>query len=440
MASTEMVVRDVKDNLAQAARAAEAAAPDDEAGDPAALDAEVGSVDKVDGDAGAPPNLLLSEQELKNAVKALEQGGLSQNKVIALVRAASHIEKQHAHKVGHRRGFLHGLEHARARGRGGRRWEEDPAVHWRRSPQMHEFREDIINRYERRHGGHVRQGLGYYYSTIEVQMEVQGTPSDAAFVLSVPTAPDNPVINQCFNYGIDDVVPTWFAGPHTANAGDTNLQEPGQGLYQDELFIIEACGAYMKGIRIAYPTPATTFNPVPTNDILSALSGQELIWDRAGRILPTETFNLFDDSCEIAKAVAEASTFYFNWLDKAIGGDKGQNTKLVDRFCRIPSVGRRGFRETSGGGLSHDLPRGYIWCVDKLFQANSDMGGNGLFNAELHTDESVVFPFQPIPLFGSGGPVLPTGLALYWQFVVYGTSLVPARDTDRYEGQPRKRM
>ena len=35
----------------------------------------------------------------------------------------------------------------------------------------------------------------------------------------------------------------------------------------------------------------------------------------------------------------------------------------------------------SGGGLSHDLPRGYIWCVDKMFQASSDMGGNGLFNA-----------------------------------------------------------
>ena len=112
----------------------------------------------------------------------------------------------------------------------------------------------------------------------------------------------------------------------------------------------------------------------------------------------------------------------------------------MDRFCRIPSVGRRGLRETSGGGLSHDLPRGYIWCTDKMFQASSDMGGNGLFNAELHTDESVIFPFQPIRLFGSSGPVLPTGMALYWQFVVYGTSIVPGRDVDRYEGQPRRRM
>ena len=105
------------------------------------------------------------------------------------------------------------------------------------------------------------------------------------------------MINQCFNYGIDDNVPGWFGGAHTANAGDTNLQEPGQGLYQDELFIIEACGAYLKGLRIAYPTPATTFSPAPTADILKALSGQELIWDRAGRIFPVETFNQFDDSC-----------------------------------------------------------------------------------------------------------------------------------------------
>ena len=75
-----------------------------------------------------------------------------------------------------------------------------------------------------------------------------------------------------------------------------------------------------------------------------------------------------------------------------------------------------------------------------MFQASSDMGGNGLFNAELHTDESVIFPFQPLSLFGSNGPVLPTGIALYWQFVVHGTSLVPARDLERYEGQPRKRM
>lgn len=430
---TAIVLRNVEDGLRSAANeSTEAGSIEDEA---AGLPQDA---TEAATDAGAPPGLALLESDLLKAVRQIEsEGHVSQRRVIELVRRASRVEAERAYRHGHVRGFKKGLMH-------GRRLPhlhlENPAVHWRRSPQMHGFRNDIIERYRRLHGGNVREGLGYYYSTIEVKLEVQGTPSDAAFVISVPTAPDNPVINQCFNYGIDDTVSNWFGGSHIANAGDTNLQEPGKGLYQDELFIIEACGAYLKGLRIAYPNPAATFEPAPSGDILKALSGQELVWDRAGRIFPVETFNQFDDSCEIAKAVAEASTFYFNWVDKAIGGDKGQNTKLVDRFCRIPSVGRRGLRETSGGGLSHDLPRGYIWCIDRMFQASSDMGGNGLFNAELHTDESVIFPFQPIRLFGSAGPVLPTGMALYWQFVVYGTSIVPGSLSDRYEGQPRKRM
>jgi hypothetical protein len=429
-----MVLRNVEDGLRAAAKESTDAAGIDE-DDAAGLPPDA---TEAATDAGAPPSLALMEADLVKAVRQIESNGhVSQKSVIELVRRASRIEAEHAHRRGHLRGFKRGHDHGR---RHHHHREENPAVHWRRSPQMHEFRNDILSRYRRLHGGQVREGLGYYYSTIEVQMEVQGTPSDAAFVLSVPSTPDNPVVNQCFQYGIDDPISGWFGGPHTANAGDTNLQEPGKGLYQDELFIIEACSAYLKGLRIAYPDPAKTFKPAPSGDILKALSGQELVWDRAGRIFPVETFNQFDDSCEIAKAIAESSTFYFNWIDKAIGGDKGQNTKLVDRFCRIPSVGRRGLRETSGGGLSHDLPRGYIWCLDKMFQASSDMGGNGLFNAELHTDESVVFPFQPLRLFGSNGPVLPTGIALYWQFVVHGTSIVPARDLDRYEGQPRKRM
>ena len=430
---TAMVLRNVEDGLRAAANESpDAGGIDDEA---AGLPQDA---TEAATDAGAPPGLALMEADLFKAVRQIEsEGGVSQRRVIELVRRASRIEAERAHRHGHVRGFKKGLAHGR---RHHHHHIEDPSIHWRRSPQMHGFRSDIIDRYRRLHGGNVREGIGYYYSTIEVKLEVQGTPSDAAFVISVPTSPDNPVINPCFNYGIDDPVTGWFGGPHIANAGDTNLQEPGQGLYQDELFIIEACGAYLKGLRIAYPDPATTFEPAPTGDLLKALSGKELVWDRAGRIFPVETFNQFDDSCEIAKAVAEASTFYFNWVDKAIGGDKGQNTKLVDRFCRIPSVGRRGLRETSGGGLSHDLPRGYIWCIDRMFQASSDMGGNGLFNAELHTDESVVFPFQPLRLFGSDGPVLPVGMALYWQFVVYGTSIVPGSLSDRYEGQPRKRM
>jgi len=48
--------------------------------------------------------------------------------------------------------------------------------------------------------------------------------------------------------------------------------------------------------------------------------------------------------------------------------------------------------------------------------------------------------FQPIRLFGSKGPVMPTGLALYWQFVIHGTSLLPAREVELYERQPRRRL
>jgi hypothetical protein len=35
---------------------------------------------------------------------------------------------------------------------------------------------------------------------------------------------------------------------------------------------------------------------------------------------------------------------------------------------------------------------------------------------------------------------MPVGLALYWQFVVHGTSLLPAREVERYERLPRRRL
>jgi hypothetical protein len=189
-----------------------------------------------------------------------------------------------------------------------------------------------------------------------------------------------------------------------------------------------------------YRTDGEEFDPPPTGSILAALSGQELIWDRAGRILPLETFNHFDDTCEIARALSEASTFYFTWSDKQLGGNRTINNKLIGRFSQVPGNARLGLTDTPGAGAHLDLERGYLWCLDKQFQASVDMGGNGLFDAELHTDESVMFPFQPISLFGSGGPVLPTGLALYWQFVVHGTSLLPAREVERYERLPRRRL
>lgn len=434
------VLQSIDQDFKEAAGVAEEAGDADEAGsvEDAGDAEEAGALDSdaaaAAEEAGAPPRLILSERELAKAVRKLERNGLTEGKVVALVRLASKHEAHRAHKRAHKRGFKRGVVHGRRRG-----WWAPPGfeVPWRRGRLMQEFRYDIINRYKRIHGGAIRQGRGFYYGTMEVNFTVEGTVSDAAFVVDVP-GPDNPVIDNCFNLAIDDVSMNWFGGPHQLNAGDTNLQNPGQNLYPDEVMIIEAVSGYLKGIRIMYPVE--DLKPAPKGNILKALTGQELIWDRAGRILPIETFNQFDDTCEIARALGEASTFYFSWSDKQLGGNKTLATKLIGRFSQIPGNARLGLRDASGAGAHLDLERGYLWCLDKQFQASVDQGGNGLFDAELHTDESVLFPFQPIRLFGSERPVLPTGLALYWQFVVHGTSLLPAREVERYERLPRRRL
>ena len=294
--STAMVLKDIGKRFEEAAGEAGAADVAGEAGAPD--EAGMAGMDEaaaaVANDAGAPPGLILPKAELVRAVQMLVQKEkLSEEAIVELAREAARREAGHAHAVGHRRGVRRGMEHMRRHGGVGGALEEVP---WHRSPQMHAFRYDIIDKFRRLCGGRIRQGKGFYYSTVEVQMTFEGGPSDGAFVLTVPPGPDNPVINQCFNYGIDDEIATWFGGPHIANAGDTNLQEPGQGLYQREVFIIEAVEAYLKGFRIAYPvTNAALFPNPPTGSILNALSGQELVWDRAGRMLPVEMINHFDD-------------------------------------------------------------------------------------------------------------------------------------------------
>ena len=426
-----MVLKTIDQGLKEAAGVEagnDAGAVGDDAG---ALDSEAAAASE---EAGAPPIFILPEREIAKAVRMLERDGLTEGKVIALVRMASKHEAHHAHRHGHRYGFRRGLFHGQRRGGLVDREYEVP---WHRGRAMREFRNDIISRYRRIHGGAIREGRGYYYGTMEVQFDVEGTVSDAAFVVNVPNA-NSPVVDSCFNLAIDDISTSWFGGPHTLNPGDTNLQNPGQNLYPDEVMIVESVSSYLKGIRISYPTGG--FAPAPTGNILKALSGQELVWDRAGRILPVETFNQFDDTCEIARALTEASTFYFTWSDKQLGGNKTINDKLIGRFSQIPGTSRLGVRETSGAGSTLDLERGYLWCLDRQFQASVEQGGNGLFDAEIHTDESVLFPFQPIRLFGSHDPVLPTGLALYWQFVVHGTSLLPAQEVESYERQPRRRL
>ena len=105
----------------------------------------------------------------------------------------------------------------------------------------------------------------------------------------------------------------------------------------------------------------------------------------------------------------------------------------------MPGGARRRVQETAGGALTLDLPRGFLWLLDKMFQANQDSGGNGLFNAQLNLLDSVIFPFAPIAIPGSGGlPVVPTGIAMEWQVMLHGTSLLPF-DSDGTP-VPRRRM
>jgi hypothetical protein len=433
MATSDMVLmKSVGQNLAKTAADAGNAAFDEDASGPVAAGLDEATM-AVATDAGAPPDLLIPDDELARAVQMLAAGVLTQRKVIDLIKTVSNLEAFWAGKRGHRRGVERAVELMR-RGAGPiTRAGPEQEVHWRRSRGMQNFRYDIIERYKAIHGGQVDQGVGYYFGTVQVPLTVEGTITDAAFVLSVPppNGPNvNPVIDTCFDLAIGDTEQNWFGGPHVLDPSDTNLQNPGQNIYPDEVFIIEAVATRLKAIRISYPTgdfPTGSEPGAPGPVTLNGLTGAAPVWDRAGRIVPIEVFNQFDDTVEIAQAVAEVSTLYFNWLNRGVGGNVNVNTKLIERMNAVPGAARRGVQETAGGAMSLDLERGFLWLLDKQFQATEDEGGNGLFNAQLNLMTDVVFPFQPLQLFSSTGPVLPTGFALEWQFTLWGTSLLPAK-------------
>jgi hypothetical protein len=372
------------------------------------------------------------------AVERMQREGiLTPRKLAELSRLVARHEKHHGHRHGHRRGFLRGLRYARRHGSDGGMHRD---VFWNRSRELRGYRHDILRRYSRLHGGAITEGIGYYYGTVQVVFNASGTVSDAVFSLDVPNA-ESPIVDQAFNYAIDDEDPEWYPAPKKLTPTQTNLQNPGTNLYPDELFFIEAMQARFQGVQISYASNVTEFNPAPAvgSAIYNVLTGQTLVWDRAARILPAELFNQYNDTCELAQAVAEATTVWFTWADRQLGANRVTTDKLVGRFSAIPGSARSGLREVSGAGLTLDLPRGYIWCLDKQFQASVDEGGNGLFDLEIHVDDSVVFPFQPISLFGSSGPVVPDSIALSWQFVLWGTSLVPAK-TDQYVRDVRRRQ
>jgi hypothetical protein len=157
------------------------------------------------------------------------------------------------------------------------------------------------------------------------------------------------------------------------------------------------------------------------------LVGSTPVFDRDARVVPGEVFNDYSDVCEVAQAVAESGVFYLVWADHQVGDNDNTAQKLVERMHALPGAARRGVRETSGGALTLDLPRGWLWCLDEQFEASSDEGGNGILQAQLRLQQSVCFPFQPIQVLASSGPVVPTGLALEWQFFMYGTSLLPSK-------------
>lgn len=464
MGTTEMVVaKEVDKTLGQAAAKAKADAGDtgdagaiaDEAGLDAGDIAQV--VDAEAGEAGAPPNLIIPTHALKRAVNILEREGVTEEGVIAIVRAASKHEAHHAHRRGHMEGFVHGVKHARrgmpGRGRGHVRGhamvEHDFEVPWRRSQTMRDYRYDVIERYSATHGGMVDSARGFYYGTLQVTFIVDGSlEQGGVFILSpapqAPTPPNtlNPVVDSCFNLAISQVEPNWFGGAHTLDLSDTNLQNPGQNIYPDECFIVEAVSTDLKAVRISYPNQVGAGAGINTQGLnantVATINGANPVWDRAGLFLPAQLFNQFDDTCEVAQAVAEVGVISFGWQNLGFGANNTVSTKPVERMKAVPGVARRGMQETSGGALSLDLPRGYLWMLDQQFQANEDEGGNGLFSAQLGLFTNVSFPFTPISVLGTSAPIMPSGLALEWQITLWGTSLLPAK-ANRYAVAPRRR-
>ncbi len=411
-------------------------------------------------DAGAPPPLVLDIRRVQDEAHRLAGSeGLSDADLARLIMMGAAIEKNHGFTLGHARGFREGLRFGNARRASplirvpGMKNENDlvPVVPWHRSAQMEKWRWDIIERYRRLHGGAIDAAIGFYYGNLQVPLGIEGPPMNPVFVLNVPPPSGtnaNPLIDSCFDLAIGDVETGWFGGPHVLDLSDTNLQYPGAFLYPDQLFIIEAVSARLKAIRIQYvpvtsPQTAPGFPSVtpPSMPITTGiLAGTNPVWDRNSLILPPEFFNQYNDVAELAQAVAMVTTICFAWDDKGVGGAENLAVKPIERMSAVPGVARQTVVETSGAGLHLDLPRGYIWCVDRQFQATEDSGGNGLFSAQLRQSASFGFPFTPVTLFGSQGPAMPLGCALEWQLTLHGTSLLPAKGlTARERYVPRRR-
>jgi hypothetical protein len=338
------------------------------------------------------------------------------------------LKQEHGHEHHEIERLRHELEEARR--------HHPHHGHRRYSPRMEAFRYDIIERYKRRHGGHVHVGEGYYRGTIQVPFLVEGSATNGVFTL--PTInPNSPSQYTCFDMAEGDTE-QWVGGAHVLTPADTNLANAGTNLFQDELFIIEGFSLGWKGIRVVYGSGVTSqFSGVTQQ----ALEGLSWIYDASGNMLPSELFQPFSDECRLAKVLGETATLHFLWQDNAIGGSKTSNDIMVYGLADIPSLGRRvrDVRHTSGGAREGvlDLPVGYIWCVDRQFQASTSMGGNGLFSAAIEIADSAAFPFIPV---GPGGlaPALPQSIAVYYELTLHGTSLLPARGEEMWKERERE--
>jgi hypothetical protein len=386
------------------------------------------ALDSSNGDPNLIPGLLMEEQKVRramgeefgNLVRAA-RGNLTESDFLRFTEGIARREARHAWQRAHQQI---------------RPWwdRDDPNVFWGRSRRLREYRSYVIGEFIRRHKGreHVIVEPGFYHGTVEVKMPFQGTANDGAFVIEV-TNPDSPLICPTFNYAIGDNVATWFPAPdqqveHTVSDADTNLQNPGMNLYADSIFIIEAISARLRGLRISYAGDLKSGNiPAQSGVVQSALEGRCMLWDENSEIVPGELFNTFQDSFRLAKAIGEVSSLHFSWADKAVGGSRNTTDAYIDTYLHVPGVDSQNLKRTSGGGPTLDLPTGYLWCLDKQYQASSDNGGNGIFQAELHVSEPVIYPFTPINVYGSALPAQPDGIALYWSLRLHGTALIPAK-------------
>lgn len=388
------------------------------------------------------PRVKVADAEIEAVLAKVAEsvGGYAMLRKQHVMGVADHFYRK-GHHQGHKRGFKRA--HSMMR---------DPGVKWGRTRLMSEFRSHIIRKYQRIHQGDIIEGPGFYYGTIEAQFNVEdynsatNTAQCAAVINVANLVGAAPIVDKCFDLGIGDTSASWLGGPHVLTEADTNLQNPGQSLFADELFIVEAISARVRGARVLYPTAANAI-PVPgggaplypqATGIVTqqALNGQCMVWDENGEILPVELWNGLTDYYRLAHALAENATVHFTWQDKGVGGSNRTTDALVDSFLHVPGSHEMNVRRTSGGNKEVlDLPQGYIWCLDKQFQATADQGGNGLFDCEIHLDESVMVPFVPIAPFGAtvGGsaqPIAPSVISLYWEVRLLGTSLLPGRRDD----------